>query len=144
MPLSNEQRKAMFAKAEAQTNVAKKQKFNLLKPHLTNYSEKSFGLFENLPVDTAKKLMTGYPNVDPNDVQNNSPTMKELLELAKTHDGTIGGYIIPVDTGRDDSRIQFTSVQLRLDKEKANQLKKREIPDDFTQQAENTFTFWWD
>jgi len=116
--MKDENRKAMFAG---------KQKFNLLKPHLTNYSEKSFGLFENLPVETAEKLMTGYPNVDPKDTQNNSPTAKELLKLAKENDGKIGGYIIPEDAGRDDSRIQFTSVQLKINKEKALDISNDEI-----------------
>ncbi len=132
--MNREQQKAMFAK----------QKFNLLKPHLTNYSEGSFGLFENLPVKTAEKLMTGFPNVDPKDVQNNSPTMIQMLKLAKENNGKIGGYIIPVDTNRDDSRITFTSVELRLDKQKAEQLRDKSSPDEFDKIGKDTFRFWWD
>jgi len=132
--MNREQQKAMFAK----------QKVELLRPHFSNFRSGDFGLFDNLPVEKAKKLMTGYPNVDPKDTQNNSPTMAEMLKLAKTHDGTVGGYIIPSDSGRDDSRIQFTSVQLKIDKTDAEKLRDSKMPDEFTQQGKNTFTFWWD
>ena len=132
--MKDENRKAMFAK----------QKVELLKPHFSSFRSGDFGLFDNLPVESAKKLMTGYPNVDPKDTQNNSPTMAEMLKLAKTHDGTIGGYIIPSDSGRDDSRIQFTSVQLKIDKADAEKLRDNKMPDEFTKQGKDTFTFWWD
>jgi len=122
----------------------------------------SYYRFEKLPVSEARKMMTGEPNVDPEDNQNSSPTTKEMIDMAAKHNGTMEGYVIPVVTKRDDARISFDGFTIRASKQEAMKLqrevKKRkhtemwegeeitwnEAPDEFDEVRPGYWRFWWD
>ncbi len=112
----------------------------------TNYSTKDdYGQFEHLPVDVAESLLTGVPNIDPNETQNNSPKAKELVALAKKHDGNLGGYFInATDKRRDDHRIQLETVYLQMTRKEADALAEKISPDEFDKMKDGTWRFWWD
>jgi len=132
--MNREQQKAMFAK----------QKLNLL-TNRKNVTKGQYGHFSNLPTKVAEKLMTGYPNVDPKDAQNNSPTAKAMVMLAKKHNGTLGGYYIDAkDTTRDDNRITFETLYLKMKKDEAEKLRDKIKPDEFNKIGKDTYQFWWD
>ena len=122
----------------------------------------SYYRFNNLPVSDAKKAMTGEPNIDPEDGQNSSPTAKEMVLMAAKHRGTMEGYVIPVATKRDDSRISFDGFTIRATKEEAHKRRKElkskqhteewegekitwtEAPDEFDEVRPGYWRFWWD
>jgi len=134
MGLTREQIKAIKAKG--------KQRLDLL---TDKSGDDRFGRFENLPPNIAMKLLTGVPNVEPTDNQNNSPTAKELVKLAKENDGTLSGYYVDVrDPSRDDHRITFDGIVLKLDEKRAEQLRDTKSVDEFTKIGTDTFSFWWD
>ena len=139
MALTREQEKAMFALSKKKT---KKQRLDLLTDRTGG---NDFGRFENLPPSIAMKLLTGEPNVNPNDNQNNSPTAKELVKLAKENDGTLSGYYVGVkDASRDDHRITFDGIILKLDEKRAEQLRDTKSVDEFRKIDTDSFSFWWD
>ncbi len=134
-----------------------KQRLNLLKPYVylskhatpkatrNSVLKSDYGIFEKLPSKIAEELLTGHPNIDPEDIQNKSPTAKELIDFAKKYDGTLGGYFISVmDDNRDDHRITLESVYLNMSKTEAEELKEKIFPDEFSQQKDGTWRFWWD
>ncbi len=135
---------------------AKEQKLELLEPFFNNNNYVNghrakfttgdrYGQFDHLPVDVAESLMTGNPNIDPNDTQNDSPKAKELVELAKKHNGTLGGYYINAnDEGRDDHRITIESIFLKIGKKDAEALAKKIFPDEFDKQSNGIWRYWWD
>jgi len=135
---------------------AKEQKLELLEPFFNNNNYVNghrakfttgdrYGQFDHLTVDVAESLMTGEPNINPKDNQNNSPKAKELVELAKKHNGTLGGYYInSSDTTRDDARITLESIFLKMTKGEAEKLREKIFPDEFDKQKDGTWRFWWD
>jgi hypothetical protein len=122
----------------------------------------SYYRFEKLPVSEARKMVTGDPNVDPEDNQNSSPSSREIIELAARHNGTIEGYVIPVATQRDDARISLDGFTIRASKNDAmklqRELKQRkhtemwegeettwnEAPNEFDEVRPGYWRFWWD
>jgi len=90
--------------------------------------------------------MTGYPNVDPNDRQNNSPTMKEMVRIAKQYNGKLHGYVVPVESGRDDARISFEGFYIKAGPRTAIEVSNRTSPDEFdeVEVKTNYWRFWWD
>jgi hypothetical protein len=103
-----------------------------------------FVTFEGLSPQIGKELLTGWPNVDPEDVQNASPTMQEMVDITLKHKGTLKGYIIPVETEREDARIRFDGFTIKIPKKGALELKKKLKPKDFQECGQDTFWFWWD
>jgi hypothetical protein len=104
-----------------------------------NYEDEYF--FEGLSASEARPLMTGYPNFDPQDVQNLSPTAQEMVKIAEEYNGILMGHVIPVETNRDDVRITVTGFTVRIPRDKAGELKKRLIPASFHETKEGC-TFW--
>jgi hypothetical protein len=58
--------------------------------------------FEGLPVEIARQLLTGPPNVDPGDVQGRSPRMGRMVDIAAGLGGTVHGFAV-VDRPHDES-----------------------------------------
>lgn len=100
--------------------------------------------FARLPVDEALTMMIGYPNIDPDDRQNDSPTQQELVEAAKKHGGTLEGYVIKSTSGRKDARVQIDGVELGMSKVQAEELQSLWRADEFDEVDGGRFRFWWD
>jgi hypothetical protein len=111
--------------------------------------------FEGLNAEEARKLMTGYPNIDGNGTHNFSPTAEELVEITEQYDGTLSGYVIPVGTGRTDARIVLNGFTISCSIRQMKELKKRlekadHAPDGvlLLKRDEGVKTpryrFWWD
>ena len=120
------------------------QKANLIKPELRSHGFRSHVSFEGLSAQTAKELLTGWPNANPEGRQNDSPTMREMVDIALKYAGTLEGYIITVESGRPDARINFDGFTIKLSKNEALELAKRLKPRNFDEFNEETFRFWWD
>lgn len=74
-----------------------------------NYRMGGIRYFDSMSVGTAKKLLDkGY--IDPDDTQNCSPTMRDMIDFCD--DGTdkwyLHGYVVSPE--RDDCRITFEGV----------------------------------
>lgn len=127
--------------------MIEKQKSELLKPYIAYglYNENFFN-FKGLPVEIAKQLLSAWPNVDPKERQNRSPTHKKLVETAEQYNGTLNGYCIPTEAKpfRDDARISFDAIELKVDKPTAQRLKRNLKPDSFSELSEGVYRFWWD
>jgi len=121
----------------------RKQRVDLLKPFITDFDPKDVSYFERVPLEIAKELMTGYPNVNPEDRQNYSPTMKRMIEIVEKYGGTLDGYIVHVESGRWDARITFDAFTIRCSYKVAFELVNRLKPDDARKMKEG-FYFWWD
>ena len=64
--------------------------------------------FEGMNIDTVKRLME-MKYMDPDEAQNASPTIKELVDYAEQYDGyTFGGYTVSID--RCDYRVSLESI----------------------------------
>jgi len=126
------------------------QKLELLEPFIPDWTDPNgikakYAHFDKLPVDIAESLLTGEPNIDPKGNQNNSPNARELVSIAKKHNGTVGGYFInSSDKRRDDHRIQLETIYLKMNKKDAEALREKILPDEFAQQKDGTWRFWWD
>jgi hypothetical protein len=75
--------------------------------------------------------------------------MKNMIEIAAKHHGTLEGYVIPVETGRDDARISFDGMTLHLSRDEAQKLydefeHTQHHVNHFDEKAKNTYRFWWD
>lgn len=88
--------------------------------------------------------MTGWPNVDPKGTQNFSPTMKEMVRIAKKYNGKLHGYVVPVESGRDDARITFEGFYIKADPRTALEVSNSTRPDEFDEIKKNIWRFWWD
>lgn len=104
----------------------------------------AFVSFDGLNPQIGQQLLTGWPNVDPEDVQNDSPTMRKMVDIVLKYEGTLKGYLIPVETGRDDARIRFDGFTIKLPKRDALELNEKLKPNDFQELDQDTFWFWWD
>jgi len=121
----------------------RKQIVDLLKPYITHFNPEDVSFFERVPPKVARELMTGYPNVDPRDTHNFSPTMREMLELVEEYEGTLRGYIVHTESGRDDARITFDGFCIRCSYKVAFELAVSYRPDEARKEEEG-FYFWWD
>ena len=70
--------------------------------------------------------------------------MRKMLDIARQHNGTLNGYAIPPESGRDDSRITITGFELPIDKATANKLKRSYRPDEFNEIKPGLWRFWWE
>lgn len=131
-----------------------RQKKDLVKPYFSKWQEKKdlksrLWYFRGMPPKKAKKLLTGWPNVEPSERHNFSPKMEMMVRLAKKKNGLLGGYIIPVETGRDDARIQFTSLLIPMS-EDIEMIKNLSEPDEFEKNLDipnlkgKYYRLWWD
>ena len=99
--------------------------------------------FKDVPVGTIAELVE-KKHADPDDAQNNAPSIKELLDYAKEHkDTTFDGYA--VGATRQDYRISIDTVNQKFN-------SKRDISDfinafgnaDELQTDEDYGRAWWD
>lgn len=65
--------------------------------------------FSNMSLDTVKKLLE-LKFMDPEEQQNDSPTIEEIVEYAENMGGgyVFGGYAVSVN--RDDYRVDITTI----------------------------------
>jgi hypothetical protein len=123
----------------------------LLTPYVERYElekgkvPKDFFRIVNVPAFVAKKAFAGDPPLKPEDRQNESPTMKRLVEIAEKHNGKLEGYVIPKESGREDARVTFDGLTLYGDDGllEAAKLKKATHPDEFNVSTEG-IRLWWD
>jgi len=128
-------------------------------------------VFDDLPPEKAEALMIGWPNINAKDTQNNSPEAREMVAIAKTHNGVLTGYVIPVASERDDARITLDGFTIKASKAEAWKIYKRfearkesgvhswrdekgglhsirshsdESPSDFVEVKPGVWRFWWD
>jgi len=104
--------------------------------------KKDFLYFNKLPISKAKQLMTGTPNVNINDTQNESPPMWKMVEIAESYDGTLEGYA--TEPTRDDARITFEGFTIKVNPRLAKEIADRYKPDEFDRVSKNKYRFWWD
>jgi|WetSurMetagenome_2_1015567.scaffolds.fasta_scaffold51167_6 hypothetical protein len=129
-------------KAMIKENMPEKQKLELLKPY--GEYDKDYFHIGKVPPEVAEQLYGDWPNLSAEESFNNSPTMKELVDLTKQYNGTLSGYCIPVESGREDARISFDAIYLKCTKEEAQKLKRKYSPDEFDRKADGSYRFWWD
>jgi hypothetical protein len=104
--------------------------------------------FEGLPASDGERLLTGYPNIDPEDIENWSPKAKDMIEIAKKHDGYLIGIVVV--RPKKEARITITGFVIKADKETAADLRKKlakkdQAPDEFKKfGGKNSWRFWWD
>ena len=120
------------------------QKKDIIKKYKKWGKLRNFYNIDNVPVGVATKLMTGWPNVDPTSAQNLSPTMKEMVRIAKQYNGKLHGYVVPVESGRDDARISFEGFYIKADPRTAKKISNDTRPDEFDEIKTNYWRFWWD
>ena len=121
-----------------------KQKKDIIKKYKTWGKLNNYYSISKVPPGVASKLMTGFPNIDPNDTQNNSPMMKDMVKIAKKYKGTLGGYVIPVESGRDDARISFDEFTVKASMRVVMQLRSDVRPDECDEVKKGYWRFWWD
>ncbi len=101
-----------------------------------------------VPATIAKKLLTGQPNINPDDGQNDSAPAKDLVSWAQKYHGFVGGFVIPVASKREDARIGLDTLYLPVAfKAAVTQLKNKTKPDEFSEVTINGkkyMRFWWD
>lgn len=102
-----------------------------------------FWYVENVPPSVAEKLFKGKPRLDPMGTQNYSPTMRRMVSLAEQYNGTLSGYVIPLESGRSDARITFDGFVLKGSDEQMKNLKRTLRPDEFDK-INGGYRFWWD
>jgi hypothetical protein len=120
------------------------QKADWIKPYLEEEYRSDFNNIALVPPEVALQLLDGWPNINPQGRQNRSPTMKKLIETCIKYQGNLSGYFIPVESGRDDARIQFDGIRLKLTSEDAKRLKRNLKPNSFRDLGEGVYSFWWD
>jgi hypothetical protein len=98
---------------------------------------------KNVPPSVAKTWATGKLKVKLNERQNESPTMKEMIAIAEKYGGTLFGYVIPIESGREDARITFDGLILPVNSVIAQMLNKKYKPNEFDKQSDG-YRFWWD
>lgn len=104
----------------------------------------NFFYVHEVPVSKAKEMLGRPYGVNPTETQNNSPIMKDMIGLAEHHNGTLFGYVIPKESGRQDARITFDGVMLKIDDSTAQKLRDKFHPDEFSREDDGRYRFWWD
>ncbi len=121
-----------------------KQKADLIPEELRGHGFRGYVSFEGLSAKIGNELLMGWPNADPEGRQNDSPTMREMVDITLKYAGTLEGYIITVESGREDTRIQFDGFTIKIPKKEALEMKERLKPRNFDEFDQETFRFWWD
>lgn len=126
--------------------MKEKQKSEILKPYIVYGFSENFFNFKGLPIELAKQLLSAWPNVEPNECQNKSPTMQTLFDLATQYNGKLNGYCISTEAKpyREDARITFDGILLNCDKATAYKLKRKLQPNEFSHLSDGSYRFWWD
>jgi hypothetical protein len=99
---------------------------------------------DKVPAKIAKSLPVCYGFIDLEEAQNDSPNMREMIELAVMYNGMLGGYVITTDSERDDAGIIFESLILPITADVAAQLNEELKPDEFSVLDDGSYRLWWD
>jgi hypothetical protein len=100
--------------------------------------------FEGLPPQVALDLAKADPKLmGLDDAQNMSPELKEMIEIATKYGGTLEGYAIPRESGREDARISIDGFTLPLKELEALRLQIELRADEFGED-EGGYRYWWD
>jgi len=67
-----------------------------------------------------------------------------LQEIAKKYNGKLHGYVVPVESGREDARISFEGFYIKTDPRTAIEVSNSTRPDEFDEIKTNYWRFWWD
>lgn len=121
-----------------------KQKKDIIKKYKRWGKLKNFYNIEKVPPGIASKLMTGHPNINPDETQNDSPTMRDMVKIAKQYKGTLGGYVVPVESGRDDARITFDEFTIKAPLRTVIRLQNDLYPNECDEVKKGYWRFWWD
>jgi len=105
---------------------------------------KEYYRVENVPPKLARTLMTGNPNIDPKETQNESPTMAKMIDYAEKFKGTLEGYVIPPESGRPDARITFDGIILSKMPKDRRTLNILLGADEKMKWGKGKRRFWWD
>jgi len=100
-------------------------------------------LFDNMGADTLQK-MVDLRFADPNERQNNSPTIQEFIEFLNDNPNfTAFGYVVSIN--RDDYRLSVEGVESFVydPRQFANFVNKFRMADEFTA-TENYQRAWYD
>ncbi len=108
-----------------------------------NENKDSHCWVENVPVRVANRLPNKYGYLNMEDTHNDSPTMKEMIDITLKFNGVLEGYIIPFASGRNDCRIMFDGFTIKVSAEIAMKLFNEYYPSAFTLD-EDGYRFWWD
>ena len=103
----------------------------------------SFCRVKNVPARVANRLPDKYGYLDLKSSQNNSPTMKEMMDISLKYNGVLEGYIIPFSSRRKDCRISFDGFIINVSADIAMKLYDCFSPDEFSL-YEGGYRFWWD
>jgi hypothetical protein len=113
-----------------------------LEGYATSALNSSYFSIGNVPAYAAERYI-GTKLLHSNDRQNESPTVRRMLDMVKRYDGNLFGYVIPVESGRPDARISFDGFIINVDEQTANRLKNTLHPDEFSREPSG-WRFWWD
>lgn len=127
-----------------------------------SYNFNEYYAFQGLTPERAEALMTGGANISSHTTHNDGPAPVEMVAIAKTYNGTLCGYVIPVASGRDDAGIVLDGFTINASKEQAQNIHKRfaqrkqtgatkgvpwhadQTPDEFAEVKPGMWRFWWD
>jgi hypothetical protein len=101
----------------------------------------NFFYITGVPPSVAKSWTTGSLKAGLNDRQNNSPTVRTMIALAEKYKGKLDGYVIPIESGRDDARISFDGFHLLVSSVVAKVLKNKYKPDEFSKLPSGYYRF---
>jgi len=117
-------------------------KFYPLHRYATNKPNDDFYYITNVPPEVAEEWIgIGF---DYDDQYNSAPTQGKLIGLAKKCNGKLSGFVIPIASGRDDSRIEFDGMILNIPKGVAVRWAEKLNPDEFHYVIGKGWSFWWD
>ena len=122
--------------------IKSRQRIDLVIIYKTWGHERFFN-FKGLPASIAEKLMTGYPNIEPTDVQNDSPTAEEMIRIAKRHNGTLIGYV-DVGNSPEFNNISIQGFVIKASPTTITNLKYRLRPTEFSEDKPGYWRYWWD
>lgn len=129
-------------------NKLKNKKYRPSWYHPTRAQLKEVFYFENLdPTDVEQLLGKEKGQLDPDDYQNEAPTARELIIAAKKNKGKLGGYVIPIESGRDDARVSLDTIYLptKIARRYKKAWDETEHPvDEFTNEKKGLVRIWWD
>ena len=140
-------------------NVAKKEGISVRSVHrhplhkfLASFDKdanlNNFYHIEAVPVKEAEKVVGMKFGAQPNDTQNMSPKVSDMIKTVKSYGGTLEGYVIPTESGRKDARVSFDGMTLDVSDDMAKVIKSEfaregHSVDEFDKVA-GGWRFWWD
>ena len=130
---------AIHANCEPPTKAEKTWYGNLLSHAKVHPRAADIVWFEALSSKDAKEILSEGKYIDPNENLDAHYTMKEMVQLADWHGGTLEGYLHP----DDEQKIVFTGFTLKTSKENAEEIREDSHPSEFQKTSEG-YRFWWD